>query len=110
LRGYNKLYIRSLKIVYQEFIQEESRELGAFTEDTLSELDAISAAWHPYGDPYGENYPTKWDNFYNKWLALDLTRTGRFPSVLLGTLFVLTAPFTLSKIWIIDPILQKIRG
>jgi len=97
-------------MVYQEFTQEEARELGAFREDTLSEQDAISAAWHPYGDPYGENYPTEWDNFYNKWLALDLTRTGGFPSVLLSTLFVLTAPFTLSKIWIIDPIMQKIRG
>jgi hypothetical protein len=96
-------------MVYQEFTQEEARELGAFREDALSEKDAISAAYHPYGDPYGENYPTAWDNFYNKWLALDLSRTGGFPSVLLGTLLVLTAPFTLSKIWIIDPIMQKIR-
>ena len=93
-------------MVYQEFTKEEARELGAFTEDALSEKDAISAAWHPYG----ENYPTKWDNFYNKWLALDLTRTGGFPSVLLMSLLVLTAPFTLSKTWIIDPILQKIGG
>jgi len=97
-------------MVYQEFTQEEARELGAFVEDALSEKDAISAAWHPYGDPYGENYPTKWDNFYNKWLALDLTRTGGSPSVLLTTLLVLTAPFTLSKIWIVDPLLHKIRG
>ena len=93
-------------MVHQEFTQEEARELGAFTEDALSEKDAINAAWHPYG----ENYPTEWDNFYNKWLALDLTKTGGFPSVLLMSLLVLTAPFTLSKIWIIDPILQKIRG
>ncbi len=93
-------------MVYQEFTQEEARELGAFREDALSEQDAISAAYYPYG----ENYPTKWDNFYNKWLALDLSRTRGFPSVLLGALLVLTAPFTLSKIWIIDPILQKIRG
>ena len=97
-------------MLYQEFTQEEARELGAFREDALSEQDAISAAYHPYGDPYGENYPKKWDNFYNKWLALDLSRTGGFPSVLLSALLVLTAPFTLSKIWIIDPILQKIRG
>ena len=97
-------------MVYQEFTKEEARELGAFTEDALSEKDAISAAWHPYEDSYGENYPTKWDNFYNKWLALDLSRTGGFPSVSLIALSVLTAPFTLSKIWIIDPILQKIRG
>ena len=97
-------------MVYQEFTQEEARELGAFREDALSEKDAISAAYHPYGDPYGENYPTSWDNFYNKWLALDLSRTGGYPSVLLSTLLVLTAPFTLSKIWIIDPIMQKIRG
>ena len=97
-------------MVYQEFTQEEARELGAFREDALSEKDAIRAAYHPYGDPYGENYPTEWDNFYNKWLALDLSRTGGFPSVLLSTLLVLTAPFTLSKIWIVDPILQKIRG
>ena len=97
-------------MVYQEFTKEEARELGAFAEDALSEKDAISSAWHPYGDPYGENYPTKWDNFYNKWLALDLTRTGGFPSVLLVSLLVLTAPFTLSKIWIMDPILHKIRG
>ena len=79
-------------MVYQEFTQEEARELGAFTEDALSEKDAISAVWHPYGDPYGENYPTEWDNFYNKWLALDLTRTGGAPSVLLMSLLVLTAP------------------
>ena len=97
-------------MVYQEFTQAEAKELGAFTEDALSEKDAIYAAYHPYGDPYGENYPTKWDNLYNKWLALDLTRTGGYPSVLLSTLLVLTAPFTLTKIWIIDPILQKIRG
>ena len=93
-------------MVYQEFTQEEAREFGAFREDALSEQDAISAAYYPYG----ENYPTAWDNFYNKWLALDLSRTGGFPSVLLSTLLVLTSPFTLSKIWIIDPILQKIRG
>jgi len=96
-------------MVYQEFTQEEARELGAFSEDALSEKDAIHAAYHPYGDPYGENYPTKWDNFYNKWLALDLTRTGGSPSVLLTTLFVLTAPFTLSKIWVIDPIMNRLR-
>ena len=96
-------------MIYQEFTQAEARELGAFTEDALSEKDAIQAAYHPYGDPYGENYPTKWDSFYNKWLALDLTRTGGYPSVLLGTLLVLTAPFTLSKIWIVDPILRKLR-
>ena len=96
-------------MVYQEFTQEEARELGAFTEDALSEKDAINAAWHPYGDPYGENYPTKWDNFYNKWLALDLSRTGGFPSVLLMSLLVLTAPLTLSKIWIIDPVLKWLR-
>ena len=96
-------------MVYQEFTQEEARELGAFTEDALSEKDAISAVWHPYGDPYGENYPTAWDNFYNKWLALDLTRTGRFPSISLIILSVLTAPFTLSKIWIMHPIFHKIR-
>lgn len=96
-------------MVYQEFTQEEARELGAFTEDALSEKDAISAAYRPYGDPYGENYPTEWDNFYNKWLALDLTRTGGFPSVLLMSLLVLTAPFTLSKIWIIDPIINWLR-
>ncbi|SFV50531.1 hypothetical protein MNB_SV-8-1182 [hydrothermal vent metagenome] len=93
-------------MVYQEFTKEEARELGAFREDALSEKDAISAAYYPYG----ENCPTAWDNFYNKWLALDLSRTGGFPSVLLGTLLVITAPFTLSKIWIIDPVLQKIRG
>ena len=97
-------------MIYQKFTQEEARELGAFVEDALSEEDAITAALHPYGNPYGENYPTKWDNFYNKWLALDLSRAGGFPSVLLSTLLVLTAPFTLSKIWIIDPILEKIRG
>jgi len=97
-------------MVYQEFTKEEARELGGFTEDALGEKDAIYAAWHPYGDSYGENYPTKWDNFYNKWLALDLSRTGGFPSVLLMSLLVLTAPFTLSKVWIIDPTLQKIRG
>jgi hypothetical protein len=91
-------------MVYQEFTQEEARELGAFVEDALSEQDAISAAWYPYGDPYGENYPTKWDNFYNKWLALDLSRTGGYPSVLLMSLLVLTAPFMLSKIWVINPI------
>jgi len=96
-------------MIYQEFTQAEARELGAFTEDALSEKDAMSAAYHPYGDPYGENYPTKWDNFYNKWLALDLTRTGGFPSVLLGTLLVLTAPFTLGKIWVIDPIMNYLR-
>jgi len=96
-------------MVYQEFTQEEARELGAFTEDALSEKDAISAAYHPYGDPYGENYPTEWDNFYNKWFALDLSRTGGFPSVLLMSLFVLTAPLTLSKIWIIDPVLEWLR-
>jgi hypothetical protein len=96
-------------MVYQEFTQEEARELGAFSEDALSEKDAINAAYHPYGDPYGENYPTKWDNFYNKWLALDLTRTGGSPSVLLTTLLVLTAPFTLSKIWVIDPIMNRLR-
>jgi len=76
----------------------------AFVEDALSEEDAIESQLYPYGRP------SKWNEFYNKWLALDLTRTGGFPSVLLGTLFVLTAPFTLSKIWIIDPIMQKIRG
>ncbi len=97
-------------MVYQEFTQEEARELGSFVEDALSEKDAISVAYHPYGDSYGENYPTSWDNFYNKWLALDLSRTGGYPSVLLTTLFVLTAPFTLSKIWIIDPLLKKLRG
>lgn len=97
-------------MIYQEFTQAEARELGAFTEDALSEKDAIYAAYHPYGDPYGESYPTKWDNFYNKWLALDLTRTGGYPSVLLSTLLVLTAPFTLTKIWIIDPLLRKLRG
>jgi len=96
-------------MVYQEFTQEEARELGAFTEDALSEKDAISAAYHPYVDLYGENYPTEWNNFYNKWLALDLTRTGGFPSVLLMSLLVLTAPFTLSKIWVIDPILEWLR-
>ena len=97
-------------MVYQEFTQEEAKDLGAFVEDALSEQDAISSAWYPCGDPYEENYPTKRDNFYNKWLSLDLSRTGGYPSVLLMTFFVLTAPFTLSKIWIIDPILQRIRG
>jgi hypothetical protein len=42
-------------------------------------------------------------------LALDLTRTGGSPSVLLTTLLVLTAPFTLSKIWVIDPIMNWLR-
>jgi len=63
------------------------------TEDALSEKDAIITAYHPYGDPYGENYPTEWDNFYNKWLALDLSSTGGYPSVLLMSLLVITAPF-----------------
>lgn len=93
-------------MLYQEFTQEEARELGAFVEDALSEEDAIIATWYPHG----ENYPTKWDSVYNKWFALDLTRTGGYPSVLLMTLLVLTAPFTLSKIWILDPLLKKIRG
>ncbi len=97
-------------MVYQEFTQEESRELGAFAEDALSEQDIITATLHSYEDCYEENYPTKWDHFYNKWVALDLSRTGGFPSVLLSTLFVLTAPFTLTKIWVIAPLLKKIRG
>jgi len=91
-------------MIYQEFTQEEARELGAFVEDALSEKDAITAALHSYEDFYEENYPTKWDNFYNKWLALDLSRTGGYPSVLLMSLLVLTAPFMLSKIWVINPI------
>ena len=97
-------------MIYQEFTQEEAKELGAFVEDALSEKDAITAALHSYEDFYEESYPIKWDNFYNKWLSLDLSRTGGYLSVLLTTLFVLTAPFTLSKIWIIDPLLKKMRG
>ena len=93
-------------MVYQEFTQEEARELGAFTEDALSEQDVISAAWHPYENLYGENYPTKWDKFYNKWFALDLTRTEGAPSALLWIGLIVTAPITLSKIWIYDPIKQ----
>ena len=65
---------------YQEFTQEEAKEFGAFAEDALNEQDAISATYNPYGDSYGENYPTKWDNFHNKWLALDLSKTGGYPS------------------------------
>lgn len=97
-------------MIYQEFTQEEAKELGAFVEDALSEKDAITAALHLYDDFYEENYPIKWDNFYNKWLSLDLSRTGGYPSVLLTILFVLTTPFTLSKIWIFDPLLKKLRG
>lgn len=96
-------------MVYQEFTKEEAKELGAFVEDALSEKDAINAAYFPYGDPYRKNYPTSWDNFYNKWLALDLSRTGGFPSVLLGTFLMFTAPFTLGKIWMIDPIMYWLR-
>lgn len=92
-------------MVYQEFTQEQAKELGAFVEDAISENDVINAAQHPYG----ENTPTKWDNFYNKWFSLDLSRTGGFPSVLLMTFFILTSPFTLSKIWIIDPVINWLR-
>ena len=96
-------------MVYQRFTQEEAKELGAFVEDALSEQDAINSAWHPYGDTYGENYPTKWDIFYNKWLALDLSRTGGYPSVLLTSFLVLTAPIMLTKIWILDPVKQWVN-
>ena len=88
----------------QEFTQEEAKELGAFVEDALSEKDAITAALHSYEDFYEENYPTKWDNVYNKWVALDLSRTGGFPSVLLMSLLVLTASFTLGKVRVVDSI------
>jgi len=91
-------------VIYQKFTQEEAKELGAFVEDALSEKDAISAAWHPYGDSYDDNYPTKQDHFYNKWLALDLSRTGGFPSVLLMSLLLLTASFTLGKVRVVDSI------
>jgi hypothetical protein len=96
-------------MVYQEFTQEEAKELGAFVEDAISENDILDSTLYPYGNFYAENYPTKWDTFYNKWFSLDLSRTGGFPSVSLMALFVLTSPFTLSKIWIIDPLLKKLR-
>jgi len=92
-------------MIYQEFTKEESRELGAFKEVALSEQDAIHAVQYPYG----KNHPSAWDNFYNKWLAMDLTRTGGFPSVSLVVLLIITAPITLTKLWLIDPIIQKIK-
>jgi len=33
-------------MVYQEFTKEEARELGAFTEDALSEKDALRIISH----------------------------------------------------------------
>ena len=64
----------------------------AFVEDALSDEDAIESQLYPYGRL------SKWNEFYNKWLALDLTRTGGSPSVLLGTLLVFASPFKFIKI------------
>ena len=59
----------------------------AFIEDALSEEDAIESMYYPYGRS------NKWDNIYNKWFAMDLTKTGGSPSHLMMLTWVLTGPF-----------------
>jgi len=66
--------------------KQEIREL-AFIEDALSEEDAIESMYYPYGRA------SKWNNFYNKWFSMDLTKTGGFPSHLMMLTWVLTGPF-----------------
>jgi len=59
----------------------------AFVEDALSEEDAMESMLYPYGSP------SKWETFYNKWFAIDLTKTGGSPSYLMALTWVLTGPF-----------------
>ena len=66
--------------------KQEMREL-AFVEDAISEDDAIESMYYPYGRP------SKWDLFYDKWFALDLTEIGGSPSYLIILTWVLSAPF-----------------
>ena len=66
--------------------KQEMREL-AFVEDAISEDDAIESMYYPYGRP------SKWDLFYDKWFALDLTKTGGSPSYFMMLTWVLSAPF-----------------
>jgi hypothetical protein len=62
----------------------------AFVEDALSEEDAIESMLYPHGRP------SKWETFYNKWFAIDLTKTGGSPSYLMILTWIILAPF----IWI----------
>ena len=65
--------------------KKEIREL-TFVEDALVEEDVIESMLYPYGRP------SKLDLFCDKWFAIDLTKTGGYPSYPMILTWILTAP------------------